>query len=512
MRKYSPLLCALVALACCAGSLFAQADSNAHRSISISLSPDAAMVSSSEALQFTALVKNTSQVAVTWSASAGTISNAGLFHAPKVSRDSTVRVTATSVADPKKSETATLVVRAPHVNTAEVSHGPSSVTGQIQESFFSADFHGFGTWPPTDGLKQVATLGGIRLWDSGVKWAQIETSNGVYNWAELDNWMSKAQAQHVDVLFTIGDTPQWAGSIPPKRPCGPIGPYSCSSPTDIKSDGTGADGYFSNFITAVVNRYKGQISFYELWNEPDCTCFWSGTTSQIVRMGQDAAAIIRANDPNAKILSPSAHGPSMATWFDGYVAAGGAANFDIVNVHMRGQGSANASPEAFLTIYADVLAEVQKRNLTSMPIWDDEYGIKQGQLSDPDELAGFTARSAILRAGVGLQRQYIYTWDANSPYGLQGNNSGTAWDTVAGWLINHSISPCVASGTVYTCAVDDGQIVWDTKQTCSRGNCSTSNYTYPSGYAWETDITGKKTQLSGNTVGIGYKPIFLTAN
>ena len=229
-------------------------------------------------------------------------------------------------------------------------------------------------------------------------------------------------------------------------------------------------------------------------------------------MGQDAAAIIRANDPNAKILSPSAHGPSMATWFDGYVAAGGAANFDIVNVHMRGQGSANASPEAFLTIYADVLAEVQKRNLTSMPIWDDEYGIKQGQLSDPDELAGFTARSAILRAGVGLQRQYIYTWDANSPYGLQGNNSGTAWDTVAGWLINHSISPCVASGTVYTCAVDDGQIVWDTKQTCSRGNCSTSNYTYPSGYAWETDITGKKTQLSGNTVGIGYKPIFLTAN
>jgi hypothetical protein len=401
------------------------------------------------------------------------------------------------------------VVRAPRANTVEASHGPASSSGKIQESFFGADFNGGGIWPPTDGLKQVATLGSIRLWDDGVKWAQIETSNGVYNWAELDNWISKAQAQQMDVLFTIGDTPKWAGSVPPGNPCGPSGSSSCSSPTDVKSDGTGADAYFSNFITALVNRYKGEISYYELWNEADCTCFWSGTDAQIVRMGKDAAAIIRANDKNAKILSPSAHGPTMASWFDGYVAAGGAANFDIVNVHMRGSTSSpNQIPESFLTIYGEVLAEVQKRNLTSMPIWDDEHGIKQGELSDPDELAGYTARSSILRAGVGLQRQYYYTWDKN----LQGNESGTAWDVSAGWLINHSISPCVASGTVYTCAVDDGQIVWDTKQTCSHGNCTTSSYTYPSSYAWETDLTGKKTQLSGKTVGIGYKPIFLTAN
>ena len=264
-------------------------------------------------------------------------------------------------------------------------------------------------------------------------------------------------------------------------------------------------------MTALVKRYKGQIAFYELWNEPDCTCFWSGTQAQIVRMGKDAAAIIRANDPAARILSPSAHGPSMKTWFDGYVAAGGAPNFDIVNAHLRGTTSTNKNPEAFLDMYNDVTAETAKRNLTSLPVWDDEHGIRKGEMTDPDMLEGYVARSVILRAGVGLQRQYVYTWDQGAPYGLQGNASGTGWDVVAGWLIGHSISPCTASGTIYTCAVDNGQIVWDTAQSCSKGTCTTSKYTYPTTYTKETDLTGTKSSLSGKTVAIGYKPIFLTS-
>jgi hypothetical protein len=389
--------------------------------------------------------------------------------------------------------------------------GASSSGTTINKSFFGTDFSVGFIWPPTDGEGKTATLGGIRLWADGVEWNAINTASGVYDWSGMDTWISKAQSEGVDVLYAIGDTPEWAGSIPIGSPClSTQGPYSCSAPKDVKSDGTGTDAHFSNFITALVTRYKGEIAYYELWNEADCTCYWAGTTAQIVRMGQDAASIIRAIDPNAKILSPSAHGPTMKTWFDGYIAAGGAANFDIVNAHMRGVGSKNVDPEQFLTMYDDVVAETQKRNLTSLPIWDDEHGIRVGQLTDPDELAGYVARSAILRAGVGLQRQYVYTWDGASPYALQGNESGTAWDVVAGWLIGHTISPCVASGTVYTCALDNGQIVWDTAQSCSNGTCTTSKYTYPAGYKWQADLTGAKTGLSGKTVPIGYKPIFLT--
>ncbi len=518
MLRYSPLLCLAAAIMLCPNSSSAQANSTqsstaVRPAITIKLTPDTATLSSSETVQFTALIRNTPNVGVIWSASAGTISSTGLYHSPKTTQDTVVTITATSVADRTKSDTASIVIQPRQAAAAQPQLESTATTSSaaIKQSFFGAGFNGFNPWPPTDGLKQVATLGGIRLWDDGLKWAQIETAAGVYDWKKMDSTMSKAQAQHVDVLYTFGDTPKWAGSIPAGSPCGPVGSYSCSAPKDLKTDGTGTDKYFSDFVTAIVERYKGQIAYYELWNEPDCTCFWAGNQAQLVRMGKDAAAIIRSKDPNAKIISPSGHGPTMKTWFDGYIAAGGAANFDIVNAHLRGKGTGepNSVPESFLAMYADLTAETAKRNLTKLPVWDDEHGIKpEDNMTNPDLLAGYVARSLLLRAGVGIQRQYVYTWDHN----LQGNESGTAWNVVAGWLIGHTISACTAKGTVYTCNLDNGQAVWDTSKTCSNGSCGTSKYTYPAGYTKQTDLTGKKTSISGGTVSIGYKPILLTKN
>src|SRR4051795_13257468 len=126
-----------------------------------------------------------------------------------------------------------------------------------------------------------------------------------------------------------------------------------------------------------VTRYKGQISYYELWNEPDCSCYFAGTQAQLVRMGKDAAAIIRSIDPKAKILSPSGHVWSMTTWFAGYIQAGGAPNFDIVNMHMRGTGALNETPEAFLGTYANIEAQLKINKLTTRPLWDSEHGIRR---------------------------------------------------------------------------------------------------------------------------------------
>jgi hypothetical protein len=444
----------------------------------------------------------------TWSKTSGslpsgiTVSSAGSVAGTTTQTGTyTFTVQVTDASSPKQSATQSLSLT---VNAS------TNNSGGVKQSFFGADFNGAKVWPPTDGQNQIATLTGLRLWDDGIKWGQLETANGVYNWTPLDNWLDRADSANMDVLYTFGDTPQWAAAPTAPGPCVSPGPYSCAAPSDVNSDGTGSDAMFSAFVTAIVTHAAGRISYWELWNEPDCNCFFAGTTAQLVRMGKDAAAIIRQLDPDAKILSPSAHGGTMATWFDGYVAAGGAANFDIVNVHMRGTQATNGSPEAFLTAYNDVIAETTKRNLSSLPLWDDEHGILKGQgVTDPDMLAGYVARSLLLRAGVGIQRQYIYTWDSTAPYGLQSSLSGTAWNQTATWLIGHSISPCTVSGTVYTCELDNGMAVWDTAQSCSNGTCTTSSFTYPSEYVWYHDLDGNRTALSGKTVQIGYKPILL---
>ncbi len=82
----------------------------------ISLSPDSSSVTSGATLQYTALIRDVSNTAVIWSASAGTISNTGLFTAPKVQTAQTFSVTATSVAD--KSVSAKVVATVLPVQTA----------------------------------------------------------------------------------------------------------------------------------------------------------------------------------------------------------------------------------------------------------------------------------------------------------------------------------------------------------------------------------------------------------
>jgi hypothetical protein len=78
---------------------------------SISVSPASATVHSGGTQQFTA-VTNNNNLSVTWSASAGSISNTGLFTAPVVSAQSTTIVTATIVAHPTKTASATVTVNA----------------------------------------------------------------------------------------------------------------------------------------------------------------------------------------------------------------------------------------------------------------------------------------------------------------------------------------------------------------------------------------------------------------
>jgi len=81
--------------------------------IAVTVSPTTATVNSGAIQQFTAQVLNTGNTGVTWTATAGTITSAGLFTAPTVTADKTVTVTATSVADSTKSASAAVTVKAP---------------------------------------------------------------------------------------------------------------------------------------------------------------------------------------------------------------------------------------------------------------------------------------------------------------------------------------------------------------------------------------------------------------
>jgi Abnormal spindle-like microcephaly-assoc'd, ASPM-SPD-2-Hydin len=101
------------------------------RTLRISVSPITATVASGGTQQFSAHITNTSNTAVTWSATSGTVSTTGLFTAPTVTATKSVTVKATSVADTTKSASATVTINAAAgiltLNPASINFGSVTV-------------------------------------------------------------------------------------------------------------------------------------------------------------------------------------------------------------------------------------------------------------------------------------------------------------------------------------------------------------------------------------------------
>jgi hypothetical protein len=97
--------------------------------VAVTISPTSASLLTNGTKQFSATVTGSSNTAVTWSATGGSVSSSGLYTAPSAAGSFTVK--ATSVADNTKSASATVTVSAPvqHTVTLTWTASTSSVSG-----------------------------------------------------------------------------------------------------------------------------------------------------------------------------------------------------------------------------------------------------------------------------------------------------------------------------------------------------------------------------------------------
>ena len=126
-------------------------------SVSVAVSPTSATIKTGGQQQFSASVSGTTNTAVVWTASGGSVSTSGLYTAP--SSGGTYTVTATSAADTSKSASASITVSQP----IAVSLSPSSAslqTGGQQQ--FSASVSGTTntavTWATSGGTVSSSGL------------------------------------------------------------------------------------------------------------------------------------------------------------------------------------------------------------------------------------------------------------------------------------------------------------------------------------------------------------------
>src|SRR3989442_537892 len=77
------------------------------------------------------------------------------------------------------------------------------------------------------------------------------------SWEKYDEIVAQAQANGLDILARLDAPPRWAG----------ICPGDDHSPPARVQD-------FADYVTAVVNRYKGKVRYFQIWNEPNLRGEW----------------------------------------------------------------------------------------------------------------------------------------------------------------------------------------------------------------------------------------------
>lgn len=321
------------------------------------------------------------------------------------------------------------------------------------DPYFGIHLHaaGAGTdWPSVP-------FGSWRLWDAYVAWPSIEPSPGAFNFNRLDRYVDIAASQGLALILPLGLSPRWASARPDEESA--YGPGQAAEPADIAA--------WERYVTALATRYKGKISAYEIWNEPNAVFFYSGSISKLVELTCAAHRLIRSIDPGAQIVSPGAtYQEAGAQWLDEFLAAGGGACVDIIGFHFYTQ--AHEAPEALVPISAAVRAAMRRHQQDAKPLWNTESGwfvqnrsIPVGvpwRVLGPQTAANYAARALILGRSLGFGRFAWYAWD-DGKLGLLETEDKTlkpaaaAHQSVYYWTQNAAVSCNPQTGGLWVCAV-----------------------------------------------------------
>ncbi len=435
--------------------------------------------------------------------------------------------------------------------------------GAQPNTFFGMHIHSLapGTpWPDT--VVPSVQFGGLRLWDSGTGWADMNTAAGVCDFSHMDSWLTEAQANNADVLYDLARTPNWASSSPSDTSCSYTadgGDGQCDPPYDLNSDGTGTDDIWIGWVTSVVSHYKGKVKFYEIWNEWNIGNFWTGTPQQLVRLTQDARCIIEGPpasgcnpnstfhgtglDPSAQVITPATVGSgtssseldaaasNMAKFLSAQAGGMGPGNFvDIIGFHCYVSTKTLGDypiPENAAIVDNNVaaLSGVQGKPLfCTEGGWGEET--EEG-FTDAGLQAAFLARYYLVQTSTSVQRIYWYAWDTTATDIALWSPTDTtlaaiAYGEVYKWITGATLSSACApmtGSTVYTCTFTrpggyTALAVWDSN-TSQGSNCyvagtpTCSTFTIPSQYKLYRDLSGNETAVPGSTISLTAQPILL---
>lgn len=361
--------------------------------------------------------------------------------------------------------------------------------------------HSLQTWPNVP-------FYGWRLWDAYVTWGDLEPQPGVWKFELLDQYVDLAAEKKVEILLTLGQTPQWASARPDDE--SPYHPGWPAEPANLQD--------WRDYIRTVATRYKGKIHYYEIWNEPDLKMFYTGSVDKMVELSREAYTILKQVDPTITVLSPATTNATPdLQWQKDFFGRGGGDYADVIAQHFY---PGSPIPED-LAKYIHQMKEVMTEyGLAQKPLWNTESGwLKPTPIESDRKAIAYVARTYLINWAAGVQRFYWYAWDNQAAVSLYFTEvdgktptpASKSYTQIQSWMIGAQMQQCGPNpDDTWICQFSrQGQrfwIVWNPDQE--------KTFTVPQDWQVEKiqDLSGKTTALEkSRQITIDYSPVLLSA-
>lgn len=162
----------------------------------------------------------------------------------------------------------------------ETGRGCWLLDGATQDRDF-VDFDEYCQYLEALGIRELRLMAG---------WAKTEKQKGVYDFAWLDHEIDWCRAHGIDVYLDISyGNPIYPGA----------GGVGLADGIPRSEEGLAA---WDRWVEALANHYKGRVSDWAIWNEPDNRMSVHGfTAADIVALNVRTAKILRRVNPDCKV-------------------------------------------------------------------------------------------------------------------------------------------------------------------------------------------------------------------
>lgn len=203
----------------------------------------------------------------------------------------------------------------------------------------------------------------------------VEAVGVVSSWAKYDNIVALAEQYDIEIMARLSNPPAWSRAM--------TDTIGTQAPPDDVTD-------YGDFVAAVAARYQGQITYFQVWNEPNIYPEWGEQNVDPEAFTQllcHAYERIKAANPEAVVVA-GAMSPTVAmdgrnmndlVFLQRMYNAGAGACFDVLSAQGYGLWSGATDQRLRPTVinfpHHMLLRDVMVRNGdAAKPIWLSEMG------------------------------------------------------------------------------------------------------------------------------------------